>query len=157
MRSGERSFAYQIPPYVIADPNYLLYIDLENGKLARLKDESGALIAEPILMDIVPYKIEVVQASSRSAVQVNLYSGTLVTTFVYSESLVQFNGKGSADNVPMVFVEGMVRDSNLDLWVLNMRELSGATASVSFSYRYLNETAPVIEELKFYDTLFEIY
>jgi hypothetical protein len=76
---------------------------------------------------------------------------------VYSESLVQFNGKGSADNVPMVFVEGMVRDSNLDLWVLNMRELSGATASVSLSYRYLNESDPVIEELKFYDTLFEIY
>ncbi len=157
IRSGERSFAYQIPPYVIADPNYLLYIDLENGKLARLKDESGALIVEPILMDLVPYKIEVVQASSRSAVQVNLYSGTLVTTFVYSESLVQFNGKGSADNVPMVFVEGMTNDSTLDLTVHNMRKLNGATASVSLSYRYLNETAPVIEELKFYDTLFEIY
>lgn len=158
IRSGERGFGYQIPPYVIADPNYLLYIDLENGKFARLKDESGAVIGEPVAMDMVPDRIEVVQSSNRSAVQVNLYKGTLIiSSFSYSESLVQFNGKGSADTVPMVYIEGMVRDTSLDLRIENKRDLSGATASVSLGYRYLNETAPVIEELKFNSSYFDIY
>lgn len=158
IRSGVRGFGYQIPPSVIADPNYLLYIDLENGKFARLKDESGAVITEPVVMEMVPDRIEVVQSSSRSLVQVNLYSGaSLITSFVYSESLVQFNGKGSADTVPMVYIEGMVRDTYLDLRIENKRNLSGANASVSFGYRYLNETVPVIEEIKFKNSYFDIY
>lgn len=158
LRSGKRSFGYQIPPSVIASPNYLLYVDLESGKLVRLKDEGGAVIAEPEVLDFVPDRIEIVQSSSRASVQVDFFKGTLLLySFGYNESLNQFNGKGSADTVPMIYVEGMTRDSYLDLRIENKRNLSGANASFSFQYRYLDESAALTNELKFNDSYFDIY
>lgn len=158
LRSGKRSFGYQIPPSIIASPNYLLYVDLENGKLVRLKDEGGAVIAEPEVLDYVPDRIEIVQSSSKAPVQVNLYQGTLLLySYGYNESLSQFNGKGSADTVPMMYFEGMTRDTSLDLKIENKRNLSGANASFSFQYRYLDESAALTNELKFNDSYFDIY
>lgn len=158
LRSGVRSFGYKIPPPVIANPNYLLYIDFANGKYAWLKDQTGAAIAVPEVKDQLPDRIEIVQASGNAMVQVNLYRGSLIiSTFAYNGSLIQFNGKGSADTVPMLYVEGMTKDTVFDIRILNRRNLSGANASVSFGYRYSGETAQTVNELKFSNSYFDIY
>jgi len=158
IRSGVRSFGYRIPPPVIDNPNYLLYIDFENGKFAWLKDQNGAVIAVPEVKEQLPDRIEIVQVSGNAMVQVNLYRGSLmISAFGYSGSLVQFNGKGSADTVPMIYAEGMTKDTVFDIRIHNRRNLSGANASVSFGYRYSGDTAQNVNELKFTDSYFDIY
>lgn len=157
LRAGERSYGYSVPPPVASNPNYLIYIDFSNGKLVRLKDVNGIMIAVPEILDVIPDKIEIVQANSSAPVYVNLYSGTtLIQSFDYTRVLTQFNGKGSADTVPMLFVEGMVQDQVLDLRIDNLRNLSGANASISIEYKYSGSTASTINELKFYSNFIEI-
>lgn len=157
LRAGSRGFGYVVPPEVISNPNYLLYIDFEKVKLVWLKDVNGVMIEAPEILEVLPDRIEIVQTSVNSKVNVNLYRGTvLLNTYVYNEGLAQFNGKGSASNGPMLFVEGMVRDTLLDLSVVNNRSLSGANAALSIEYRYSGEMASSIQELKFNNSSYDI-
>lgn len=150
LRAGERSYGYSVPPPVLSNPNYLIYIDFSNGKLVRLKDVNGVMIAVPEILEVIPDKIEIVQSTSSAPVYVKLYKGTeVIQNFEYSRNLVQFNGKGSADTVPMMFVEGVVQDQATDVTIYNLRNQTGANASVSIEYRYSGSTASVVNELKF--------